>query len=128
MIFLDASFLVAFANPADVLHRRARMWSDSVQEPMLTTDFVICEFVNLLSKAKDRAKAAATLKWLHAIDDAQIVEASRSLFNTGLALHARRTDKEWSLTDCISFEVMRAHGSRRALTHDHHFEQAGRRC
>ncbi len=34
-------------------------------------------------------------------------------------------DKEWSLTDCISFVVMEERGLIGALTSDHHFEQAG---
>lgn len=33
--------------------------------------------------------------------------------------------KQWSLTDCISFVVMRDGGLQDALTGDHHFEQAG---
>jgi uncharacterized protein len=36
-----------------------------------------------------------------------------------------RRDKEWSLTDCISFVVMKERGLTEALTADHHFEQAG---
>src|SRR5208282_5143253 len=36
-----------------------------------------------------------------------------------------RPDKEWSLTDCISFVVMNERGMTDALTSDHHFEQAG---
>jgi predicted nucleic acid-binding protein len=36
-----------------------------------------------------------------------------------------RMDKDWSLTDCISFVVMRREGMTDALTADHHFEQAG---
>jgi hypothetical protein len=43
----------------------------------------------------------------------------------GLALYAARPDKEWSLTDCVSFLVMQDHGVTEALTADHHFEQAG---
>src|SRR6266851_7667037 len=42
-----------------------------------------------------------------------------------LRLHAQRLDKEWSLTDCISFVVMERRGISRALAHDQHFEQAG---
>ena len=40
-------------------------------------------------------------------------------------LFAKRPDKEWSLTDCISFIVMQEYGLTEALTADHHFEQAG---
>jgi len=34
-------------------------------------------------------------------------------------------DKEWGITDCYSFAVMRSLGVNAALTADHHFEQAG---
>lgn len=34
-------------------------------------------------------------------------------------------DKDWSLTDCISFVVMKDLKITEALTGDHHFEQAG---
>jgi uncharacterized protein len=43
-------------------------------------------------------------------------------------LIAQRTidgSKEWSLTDCISFVVMKERGLTDALTPDRHFEQAG---
>ncbi len=36
-----------------------------------------------------------------------------------------RPDKEWSLTDCISFVVMQDEQIIEALTADRHFEQAG---
>ena len=42
-----------------------------------------------------------------------------------MALFGSRPDKSWSLTDCISFAVMEAHGISDVLTCDHHFAQAG---
>jgi hypothetical protein len=43
----------------------------------------------------------------------------------GLDLFADRPDKNWSLTDCVSFVVMHGEGLTEALTGDNHFEQAG---
>jgi hypothetical protein len=43
----------------------------------------------------------------------------------GVKLFSQRPDKDWSLTDCISFVVMQDHSIQEALTTDHHFEQAG---
>jgi predicted nucleic acid-binding protein len=51
--------------------------------------------------------------------------ASADLFEKGLQLHAQRPDKEWSLTDCISFVILWDRHIAKALTHDHHYEQAG---
>jgi hypothetical protein len=40
-------------------------------------------------------------------------------------LFTSRADKDWSLTDCLSFIVMGRRNIRQALTADNHFEQAG---
>ena len=49
----------------------------------------------------------------------------RRCFEQALHLFAALLDKEWGLTDCISFVVMHAHNLSQVLTTDHHFEQAG---
>ena len=49
----------------------------------------------------------------------------RKLMNKAIRLYRERHDKEWGLTDCISFVLMAEHGLQEALTSDHHFEQAG---
>ena len=53
------------------------------------------------------------------------MDASPELFERGLALYNARPDKEWSLTDCISFVVMADQGLAEGLTGDRHFDQAG---
>jgi len=44
---------------------------------------------------------------------------------SGWTLYQQRPDKEWGLTDCISFVVMQEQGISEAFTSDHHFTQAG---
>jgi uncharacterized protein len=65
------------------------------------------------------------LELLRAQPDVEIVPSTSDLFRRGTELFAARPDKEWSLTDCISFVVMNERGINDALTNDHHFEQAG---
>jgi predicted nucleic acid-binding protein len=54
-----------------------------------------------------------------------VVESTRALFLEGLSLYRARPDKAYSLTDCISMQVMRREGLTDVLTNDHHFTQEG---
>jgi uncharacterized protein len=54
-----------------------------------------------------------------------VVSQTRTLFLEGLALYEARLDKEYSLTDCISMQVMRREGLTEVLTNDRHFTQEG---
>jgi predicted nucleic acid-binding protein len=49
----------------------------------------------------------------------------REAFAGALQLYGDRPDKDWSMTDCSSFLIMRRLSIDSALTHDKHFEQAG---
>ena len=55
----------------------------------------------------------------------ELVQADEDLWRRGVELYSTRKDKGWSLTDCISFVVMKDQSITEALTGDHHFTQAG---
>lgn len=78
-----------------------------------------------MSDPRNRMEFVSTLRDLQANPQMRIVEADPQLFEEGVQLYASRSDKGWSLTDCISFVVMQREGITDALTGDHHFEQAG---
>lgn len=124
MIFVDSGFLLALAQPADALHLRAVAWATHLSEPLMVTEYVLWETINNLSKRADRLRAYRIVEM---VDDSNytIVHAAPELFAAGLKLHRARSDKEWSLTDCISFHLMRERSITRALAYDVHFEQAG---
>jgi len=57
-----------------------------------------------------------------------ILPVSEPLYARALQLYRERPDKEWGLTDCVSFLVMRDRRLTEALTTDEHFQQAGFRA
>ena len=60
--------------------------------------------------------------------DVQVVRLTPALFDRAFALYSSRQDKDWGLSDCVSFIVMRDEGVTDALTFDQHFVQAGFRA
>ncbi|MBI4474970.1 MAG: type II toxin-antitoxin system VapC family toxin [Acidobacteria bacterium] len=125
MILVDTGFLLALAQPTDELHARAAAWAQALSEPLLVTEYVLCETINNLSKRPDRPRAHRIADLVLSGAGYIILNAGPSLFQAGLRLHRDRPDKDWSLTDCISFRVMQERGIRQALAYDLHFEQAG---
>ena len=92
---------------------------------MVLTDFILLELGNALSGVGQREVFSTLVPRLRSNPSVRIVPASRNLLDRGFELFSRRADKEWSLTDCTSFVVMREEDLTDALTTDHHFEQAG---
>jgi uncharacterized protein len=124
-VFADAVCFLALLSPADQWHAKARSLSTESRSPLLTTEFVLTEVGDGLSRPENRGQFARLLVSLQSQPDVEIVPATSELWRQGCELHARRPDKEWSLTDCTSFVVMEQRGIVEALTSDRHFEQAG---
>jgi predicted nucleic acid-binding protein len=93
--------------------------------PLVTTEWVLTEVGDAFSQPGARQKFIQLLDLLRQQLDVEIVSSTSDLFRRGTEFFSARPDKEWSLTDCISFVVMNEHGITDALTSDHHFEQAG---
>ena len=123
--FADSFYYIALLNRRDGAHRAARSLSESATGPTVTTLWILAEVADALSDPALRRGAVRLIAALRADPDCLIVPASEEFFDRGLDLYANRQDKDWSLTDCISFVVMRDHGLTEALTGDHHFDQAG---
>jgi predicted nucleic acid-binding protein len=123
--FGDTSYFLAMLVPRDVNHQAARRWAAQARTAIVTSEYVVLEVGNFLSPTSTRNLFDGFLRVLRADSRITIVPASSDLMRRGSELYIARTDKSWSLTDCISFEIMRQHGITDALTADRHFEQAG---
>lgn len=127
-LFADAFFFFAFLNADDLAHGRAVDVSEDVSIGLVTTEWVLTEVADGLARVEDRQKFVEFHRELCGDSRVSIVPSDSSLFLDGVMLYAKRRDKEWSLTDCISFVVMRREKLTEALTGDRHFEQAGFRA
>jgi len=123
--FADTSYLLALLNPGDEFHASAADLSAALDEVIVTTAWVLTKLGDALHRGRNRETFGRFLDTLAEHEDFEIVPASPELFRQGIALFRARPDKEWSLTDCISFVVMDEKGISEALTSDRHFEQAG---
>jgi predicted nucleic acid-binding protein len=123
--FADTSYFLALVNPQDVAHKAAVEQTKIYGHAIVTTSAILGELGNHLSHSNNRALFLETVQRLRAAQTAQILHVDERLFDAGIALFSSRSDKDWSLTDCISFVVMEEQAISEALSTDHHFEQAG---
>ena len=124
-IFLDTSYILALINTKDAFHIIAGTLADEIINPVVTTEAILTEIGNAFAKVQWRSLAIDTIKDLRDDLKIEIVPVSSDLFSKAFRLYETRIDKEWGLTDCISFIVMQERKLTEALTTDRHFEQAG---
>jgi uncharacterized protein len=127
-VFLDTSAMIALAVDTDSLHDAAievMRELDRKRSPMVTSDFVLVEFLNASASASRRTTAASLARGLLTSPTLEFVECSRAAVLEALALYESRPDKDWSLVDCSSMVICKERGIRRVFTHDRHFRQAG---
>ena len=127
-VFADAFYFVGLLNLKDEHHAKVVAAAGQLHEDVVTTEWVLAEFADALAKSASRRLVPQFVRDLEEDPKVRIVRASTELFRRGLQLYDERPDKEWSLTDCISFLVMKDAGLSAALTGDKHFEQAGFRA
>lgn len=89
---------------------------------------MLLEIGNALARQRYRNAAISLLDALAADPTVEIVAILEELNIRALQLYRERPDKEWGLTDCVSFVVMQDRTITEALTTDEHFEQAGFRA
>lgn len=126
-VFADANYWIGLFNPKDQLHDAAMAASRTLTRTRLvTSEMVLVEVLNGLAEFPAlRGQVVLAVDAIMADPNTEVVPQSALLFRDALAYFRQHQDKEWGLTDCSSFVIMRQRGLHEALTHDHHFEQVG---
>ena len=130
-VFLDTSFAISLSAITDQNHAKAVEIAEQIETQnirLVTTQAILLEIGNALSKQKYRTGAIQLLESLELDPNVEIIPVTHELYSAAFQLFRSRQDKEWGLVDCISFVVMQNRGIANALTADEHFNQAGFRA
>lgn len=127
-VFLDTGYVLALELANDQYHQIAQQhWTQvtTTLPVLVTTSYVFDEVVTYFNRIGHHAKAVTVGDMLLHSSSVHLVQVEEALFYAGWSYFQSRQDKDYSLTDCISFVVMEHLGLTVAYAFDKHFEQAG---
>ena len=127
-VFLDTAYFIALVSTADRHHLKAQEiseWIATTKIQTVTTQAVMLEVGNALSKQRYRRIAVSLLSLIESDSDTAIIPLTRKLYVQAFALFSSRLDKEWGLVDCMSCVVIQEQSITQVATADKHFRQMG---
>lgn len=127
-VFVDTGYLIALELSGDQNHRTAQKHWRTVSKslpPLVTTSYVFDEVVTFFNSRGYHDKAVEVGHTLLTSPSVQLIQIDERLFAEAWDYFQQHSDKSYSLTDCLSFIVMRRHGISKAYAFDKHFTQAG---
>ena len=127
-LFADTFYWLALLNPGDNWHQTVLNYTHQhLDQELVTSDGVLDEMLNYASTRGIvmREKALALYAYVIRSPLITIIPYTPNLREKGLELYAKRSDKSYSITDCISMVIMKQLGIQDILTHDKHFTQEG---
>ena len=128
LVFVDTAAWLALVNKSDNAHQSARKVRNELLRARFqfsVTNYVLLEIANALCKSRYKETAVKLIDSIKRTKDIQVLEVSKEIYEEAWRIYSTYSDKDWSLTDCTSFVVMREKGITQAFTTDRHFEQAG---
>src|SRR5687767_10828828 len=109
LAFVDTSYYMAVLNSRERHHVQAKAAIREFTGNLVTSDYILMELGNALRFSSDRDTFISFWKAIFSDANTEIIPASYDLMLSGFNLFSSRPDKEWSLTDCISFSIMAEH-------------------
>ncbi len=128
-IFIDTSGLYALRNESDKFHNKSieiyQRIGNSGEANLIITNFILCEFINLINMRKNHKYA---IKCLDFIQKSSFIHTDRinpSTEKNAINIFKQNSDKNYSYTDCTSFAYMKVNNIKKVFAFDQHFKQFG---
>ncbi|MEE8403526.1 MAG: PIN domain-containing protein [Candidatus Hydrothermarchaeaceae archaeon] len=129
-IFIDTSAFLAISSEKDGYHREAVEFLQSIMggkrfTRLITSDYVIDETITRIRFAVGHSAALGWIKNVRASTALEVLRVDEGVFDSGIELFEKYSDKSLSFTDCTSFALMEKKKIAAAFTFDADFEKAG---
>ena len=127
-VFVDAAYWIALLRSDDQWHGSALAAREQLgRVTLVTTEEVLTEVLTGLSRYGSglRTEAVGMVRDILESKEVRVIRQTHDTFMDGLLKYERRSDKAYSLQDCISMMFMEAESITEVLTGDHNFEQEG---
>lgn len=129
MIFIDTSGWVALIDERDGNHQSAISFRKELARgrygQLVTTDYVLDESASYVKRRVGSDSLRPFRQAVEASESIRVVWTTPDSFWAAWDRLTRARDKDWSFTDCLSFQTMDSLAIGTAFGYDSDFEQAG---
>lgn len=125
VFYADTCYFIALLMKKDALHLKAKAAAkEIIGYEIVTSDFVLIEFLNSTSERHIRSKGIAFYYYIY--KNYTVIPVKKEDFDSAFNIYyTKRPDKEYSIVDCISMYLARKNDINDILTADKHFTQEG---
>ena len=127
-LFIDTGAFLAFLMPGDQYEEPAKKSWKLIEQnhyPLLSSEFILVETANFLVRQQSSRIASAWLDSMMDSKEIRLIHVEREDFRVATTFAKKYSDLRISMTDALSFALMKRQKVQRAFTFDKHFEFAG---
>lgn len=124
MIFIDASFLIAFAIDTDPNHTKAKKALSKIPKPKYISEDILKETLTIISQRKGKKFCIEYFSGIK--PDVIVLPVTTERHQRGLEIFLNPSlQKDISVIDCTTAAICQELAIRRILTFDRHFKSLG---
>ena len=127
-LLADTSFFIALTDKDDAHHAVAQAWKQHLRvhpRQLVLHAGILMELGDGFARLSRRETGRRLVETLLGATEVTCLQITDNLLVEGSKLYIGSKDKEWGLTDCVSFVLMKKLRITKSLTADPHFRQAG---
>jgi uncharacterized protein len=124
-LFVDTSAWYELVIPETPAHAEMTQLMRAGDIKFVTSTYVVDELISLVLKRRGHAIASSAAAHIRSAPEVRLEHPDAAEEARAWRLFLDRPDQSYSLTDCLSFVIMRRLGITEAIAIDDHFRQEG---